>query len=263
MKIIQVCLLMLLAFQVSAQVTTFYDSRTGQWIRIPATAEGLRQYQIQKQQEQIQDEIYVFNRDILEKSNSLQKLLTPNYNGWTMPCQRTNIAERLEQMATSKKQLPVDPWRIIDGEVVFIGSDSRLSGFTGKIIQTTSDGILIQSYSDINMATVFVKNFPYTYADGSEISLIAVKTDPYVYDSLTGEHKVEAFDYGKPCKRPANADAVEAEYFKIKPAQTLAITNDAVAALAESKKAQNDLDVSRQNLSDFYQTQRSKTGGNR
>jgi hypothetical protein len=203
-----------------------------------------RQYQIEQQQQEIQSAIDILNRDISEKSNRLVNVFVQEY-------EKTNISERLSELSTDKRKLPKDPWRKIDGKPIF-ATGSGFYGYTGKVLQTTSEGILFQSYPSLDK--LFIRNFPYVYTDGAEISFEALPSTPYSYTSvLGGDNVVNSADYGIPCSPPDNAHEVEEAAFRITPEEQQQIKKSADSALAEIEKAKAEYETAKQNLHDFYQ----------
>jgi hypothetical protein len=259
MKIIVAIVLISLTLEIQAQNPIYFQRKT---LTPQQKADELyiyqqqqKQIQLEYQQQKMQDEIDRLNSDILSKSNALQKLLSPSENRYFLSASdRTNITERLKELSEQKRQLPNDPWRKINGKIIFVRGESGFAGYTGKILQTTSDGILMQSYASLDMANIFIKNFPYVYGDGAEISLIAMPCKPYSYSTIFGASEtVNAADYGIPCSPPSNAESIEAAAFTITPAEENEIKKDADSALVEITKANSELEMARKNLKDFFQ----------
>jgi hypothetical protein len=217
------------------------------------------------QQEANQHQIYALNEDVMSKSNILQRILSPQSPYKIEQYHyRTNVTERLKDLIEGKKAnaSEKDPWRKFDGHSLFISTDRRFKYHTGKIIQTTSEGILFDEAVGFNLMrmapdytkTVFVKHYPYVVPDDSAISFYAVETEPYQYTSILGATKVvEALDYGMPCSRPKNADEVEAAALRVTPEDEQQIHDDAAAAAAQLSAAQTDLEIAREKLRDFMQ----------
>jgi len=247
-----------LTFQLHAQNLIYHPPVTAQqqWNGQQAYQQQQRQYEMEKKQQEIQDQIDNLNSEIDSKSNALEKLLLPKGNPWFLSaCEKTNVAERLKELGEQKRQLPKDPWREIDGKKVFVRGDAGFTAYAGKVLQTTPHGILIQSYTSINMETVFIKNFPYVYGDGTEIPFFpAHPCEPYSYTTILGASEtVNAADYGTPCSPPSNADEIEAAAFRITPEEESKIKKDADTALTEITNAQAELATARKNLKDFFQ----------
>jgi hypothetical protein len=219
----------------------------------------------QAQQEATQQQIYALNEGVMSKSNILQRILSPQSPYKIEQYHyRTNVAERLKELVEGKKAhtFEKDPWRKFDGHPLFIETDRRFECHSGKIIQTTSEGILLTEDVGFNVwrnapestKTVFVKNYPYIQPDDSHISFYAVATEPYQYKTILGASKVvEALDYGTPCSRPKNADEVEAAVLRATPEEVQQIHDDAAAAAAQLSAAQADLEIAREQLRDFMQ----------
>jgi hypothetical protein len=187
-----------------------------------------------------------FEYDILEKSNALNTAVENARD-------KTNMMEALANH--SLKKVPStdvdDPWREIGGHPVFVSADSRFKHCGGKILQTTSDGVL---FLDIYGQNCFVKNYPHRYPDETMIWFLAIPTDSYSYTDVLGASRtVSGFDYGTPCQRPANADAIEAEALKIKPEEERAIKEAGEQALAEISKAQSEFEAAKKREQDYVQ----------
>jgi hypothetical protein len=194
----------------------------------------------------IEKKLGEFEYDILEKSNALNIAMANARD-------KTNMMEALANH-TLKKSLPTDiedPWRKVGGQTVLVGADSRFKRCGGKVLQTTGDGVL---FLDIFGQNSFVKNYPHRYPDETMIWFVAMPSDSYSYTDVLGASRtVSGFDYGTPCQRPSNADAIEAEALKIKPEEERAIKESGEQALAEISKAQSDFEAAKKREQDYLQ----------
>jgi len=202
--------------------------------------------QNEKNRRIIEKKLGEFEYDILEKSNALN-IAVENARD------RTNVMVALANH-TLKKSLPTDiedPWRKVGGQTVLVGADSRFKRCGGKVLQTTGDGVL---FLDIFGQNSFVKNYPHRYPDETMIWFVAMPSDSYSYTDVLGASRtVSGFDYGTPCQRPSNADAIEAEALKITPEEEQAIKQAGEQALAEIAKAKSEFEAAKKGEQDYIQ----------
>jgi hypothetical protein len=114
-----------------------------------------------------------------------------------------------------EKPIPLDPWRKINGKVVYVlSSDSGFMNCAGTVSQTIDGGVLVKSLLDIT-GDYFIKGFPFQVADGYELDaskFMAMKVGLKKLTTVLGEERtVTELDYGKPCERPEGGEKIEAE----------------------------------------------------
>jgi Sel1 repeat len=198
------------------------------------TALAEQQQQTQEAQQALQDKIDGLKSDVEKKKDALSR------------AQKFPDELKASIMA-EKKNIPENPWRTIDGAACYIKTDANFRKFYGKVIQTTSDGLLIAlpGFSDDNF---LLKNYPFRCADNSTIEFNAKWGDLYSYTTVLGANKtVNSLDYGAPCQRPLNADAIEKAAQQLTESDNEAIT----AAQKDIVVKEQDLESSKKSLQDF------------
>ena len=113
------------------------------------------------------------------------------------------------------KPIPLDPWRKINGKVVYVlSSDSGFMNCAGTVIQTINGGVLVKPLLNIT-GDYFIENFPFQVADGYELDaskFMAMKVGLKKLTTVLGEERtVTELDYGEPCERPEGGEKIEAE----------------------------------------------------
>lgn len=219
-----------------------------------------------QRREEIQWKILSLNSDVIQKSNAVQMILSSESSPYKIEQYhyRTNVALRLKDLVEAKKAraAETDPWRYFDGQPIFISADRRFNYHSGKIIQTTPEGILITEdvgFNVMRMApdstkTVFIKHYPDIKPDDSAVNFYAAEIGPYQYTSILGTTKVvDALDYGKPCPRPKNGAEIEATALRVTPEEEQKIRDDAAAADNQLATAKSDVEIAQKKLQDFLQ----------
>jgi hypothetical protein len=183
----------------------------------------------------VEYKILTLSNDVFQASNAWQQCLAQNSG-------RTNIQAQESELLNQSQSKLNDPWREIVGTPVFIQTDERRVGYSGIIQQTTSDGILIKNdWSDEN---IFIKNYPYTYADGTRIDVDGIPISPVSYTSILGAQiTVNAIDYGRPCNPPDDAKKIESAYIK----------NNALIAGMKINESEESFEQAKQSLRDYLQ----------
>lgn len=112
--------------------------------------------------------------------------------------------------------IPRDPWRKIYGETKYVAvQNSPFVKFSGQIEEVTQNGIRVfGKYGDSEETEFFILNFPYRFSVGESVdpTKIYVAQQDGQLSFITEDgyaKKIPKLNYGKPCPRPANADAVE------------------------------------------------------
>ena len=126
-----------------------------------------------------------------------------------------DLAKNNKAALLREKTIPLDPWRKINGKVVYVlSSDSGFMNCAGTVSQTIDGGVLVKSLLDIT-GDYFIKGFPFQVADGYELDaskFMAMKVGLKKLTTVLGEERtVTELDYGKPCERPEGGEKIEAE----------------------------------------------------
>lgn len=205
------------------------NSITLQQQQIRAIQQTEKQRQSDLKQQEIADEIDRLKSVIISKSNEVQRVSA-------LALTRTNVELCVKKLAELKKQLPVDPWRTVDGKCSFVKTDPRFQNHFVKVIQMTSEGVFCFFY-DYD-SSYYCDHYPYIQPNDATVSFLAVRTRV-------------GFDYGIPCNRPSNADEIEKEATQIKSEEIDAIKSDAISAGIEVTNANIALDTARNDLNKF------------
>jgi TPR repeat protein len=134
------------------------------------------------------------------------------------------IIQRNQQIAAENARIALDntlnsfPWREIDGVTQRVSV--KWCAFSGKILQTSTDGIRVDGeYHSIDVGggvsfvgTFFVKHYPYQQADETMVPdySAAMPCSVYTYTTVMGSScNIESLDFGIPCGVPADIIAAE------------------------------------------------------
>ena len=204
-----------------------------------------REGQIREYIDKLMPEKIELTDNLTRKSNELNNA---SFNANTATNRMIQLANH-----TLKKEFQEveDPWRIINGKTVYVNADKRFTFCGGKVLQTTRDGVLLDSIGN----TIFVKNYPKLIPDDQFVwSISAVPTEPYSYITVLGASKtVYGYDYGTPCTRPAGADVIEAKAREFSPEEIAEINQSSKNAVAQQAYAQKNFDDAKEQLKSFYQ----------
>lgn len=202
-------------------------------------------------------QIREYNDKLMRKEIELTDNLTRKSNELNSAFFNANTAtNRMIQLAnhTLKKEFQEveDPWRKIEGKTVYVNASGRFTLCGGKILQTTRDGVLLDR---MDGNTIFIKNYPKLIPDEQFVwNISAVPAEPYSYNTVLGASKtVYAYDYGIPCKRPADADVIEAKAREFSPEEIAAINQSAKDAVVQLEIDQKDFEDAKEQLQSFYQ----------
>ncbi len=139
---------------------------------------------------------------------------------------------------------PRDPWREIHGEKKFVMSlGAGIVQFRGQVQDVTSDGLRISGQiGDDTGVEYFVVNFPYQLEAGEKVDptkiFVAFEDGMTNYETEEGYLRtIPKVNYGKPCARPQNADAIELAAKKLTPAEESQIKSAELEAKTKSQKA--------------------------
>ena len=142
------------------------------------------------------------------------------------------------------KSILKDPWREIYGEKKFVMAvGSSFIKFNGQILEATADGIRVfGQFGESTNSEYFVVNFPYDFKAGESVdptkTYVALEDGTFSYVSEDGYAKsLSKLNYGKPCARPNNADAVEqsALQSQVSAAEQNAKAEDEIATAAQKR----------------------------
>lgn len=143
------------------------------------------------------------------------------------------------------KSILKDTWREIYGEKKFVMSaGSTFVKFSGQILEVAGNGIRVfGQFGNTANNEYFVVNFPYDFKAGESVdptkTYVALEDGTFSYVSEDGYAKsLPKLNYGKPCARPSNADAVEQSALQ---SQVGAAEQEAKAADDKSMDAQKRL----------------------
>lgn len=187
-------------------------------------AEALREQQIQIHLEQLKRDVAQETQDAAAAVLSVKNL--------TM------------RILESKKRIPPDPWRHILGAKKYVKSyRSGFVNFDGTILQTTTNGILVEGNCEGISTNFFVENFPCgnNYSNGDSIpahnNYVALPDGFFTFIGDDGLiHSVPKLNYGQPCSPPGDANAIEAAAQKLNPNEERQI-NQAKGDLERKKSA--------------------------
>jgi hypothetical protein len=139
---------------------------------------------------------------------------------------------------------PRDPWREIHGEKKFVMSlGTGIVQFRGQVQDATPNGLRISGQiGDETGVDYFVVNFPYQLEAGEKVDptkiFVAFEDGVTTYETEEGYTRtIPKLNYGKPCARPQNADAIELAAKKLTPAEEAQIKSAELEAQTKSETA--------------------------
>jgi TPR repeat protein len=155
---------------------------------------------------------------------------------------QTSVEVLLKKFLDSKKLIPKDPWREIDGDKKYVMSaDSDFVKFSGQIQQVATNGVLVLGQCGNSLdVEYFILNFPYRIGEGENIDplqfYVAIEDGKFSYLTEDGSSKsVPKLNYGNLCARPSNADLVELAAQQLTPEEESQLNN--AKSVAEQEKA--------------------------
>jgi hypothetical protein len=225
-----------LIYQQQAEETEQREEEAALRRQQQAEAEALRQ-------QQIQDRLNELKQDSNQKADAARV--------------SNETSDRLKaDFIEAKRQIPEDAWRDFGGVIKYVKSpDFNFVTFQGQILQTTSNGIRVNGKIGSNsQIEFFVKNFPHKFDDetliGTDKKYVAVEDGQFTYLNISGNIcSIQQLDYGVPCIRPKNADAIETAALNLTPSEEKAI-ND---AKLEANMKQAEANLAEENLQVFLQ----------
>jgi len=157
----------------------------------------------------------------------------------------TNAQMEVQRMRKNfldlKKLIPRDPWREIYGEKKYVLSpNSGFVKFSGQILEVAQNGIrVLGQKGDATQVEYFVINFPYPFKEGESVDLtriyVALEDGDFSYVTEDGYAKtIPKLNYGRPCARPKNADAIELAAQQLTPQEEAQVAS--IQLEAKSKK---------------------------
>jgi hypothetical protein len=165
-----------------------------------------------------------------------------------------SVQDITKKILQQKRQIPVDPWREIDGVQEFVKSpNTGFVKFIGQILQTTTNGILVDGSCGTKVTKFFVEHFPLEsrnlsdgdYFQDGDKSYVAIPDGSFTYIAIDGSiRSIPKLDYGKPCFRPSNANAIETKAQQLTPQEAQQISdakNDAQSKLTDAQTAASTL----------------------
>jgi hypothetical protein len=139
---------------------------------------------------------------------------------------------------------PRDPWREIHGEKKYVMSlGTGIVQFRGQVQDATSAGLRISGQmGDETGVEYFLVNFPYQLEAGEKVDptkiFVAFEDGVTTYETEEGYTRtIPKLNYGKPCARPPNADAIELAAKKLTPAEEAQIKSAELEAQTKSQVA--------------------------
>lgn len=172
-------------------------------------AEFLRQQQAQKaaeaaREQQIQDKLNELQQDANEKAESAASA-------------ELSLNRLMESIVADKKLIPKDPWRLVSGTKKYVKSfRSGFVKYDGLVLQTTTNGILVEGNCGNVGTNFFVENFPYgdSYTEGDRLPArkpyVALPDGFFTYINIDGSiQSIPKLNYEKPCSPPRNAHVIE------------------------------------------------------
>jgi hypothetical protein len=194
------------------------------------SAEQLEQATYQAKQTEIQSRIDSLQNEIASRSADAKS------------AHETVEQTRLQYLYN--KSILKDPWREIYGEKKFAMSASRsFVKFSGQILEVAESGIRVfGQFGDSAQTEYFVVNFPYHFKAGESVDptkiYMALEDGTFSYVSEDGYAKsLPKLNYGEPCARPDNADAVEqsAEQSQVNAAEQNAKDEDEIVTATQQR----------------------------
>lgn len=208
-----------------ADAMAAYQALQLQQQREEAQAEALQQRQQAEEaerQQQIHDQLEALRQTAAQKVQDAALA-------------ETSVSNLIASTLQSKKLIPADPWRQILGLKTYVKSPySGFVKFDGKILQTTTNGILVTGIYKDAETNFFVEHFPYQSYGFSVDDYLSEKAKTYVarpdgtltyIDVNNSIQTIPKLDYGDPCPRPQDADTIETAAAKLSPDEEQQISN--------------------------------------
>lgn len=206
--------------------TECYDPWKGHKILVSAREQ---QYLYQTKLAEIQTKIDSLNSEVMTKLAEAKSA-------------RETIDRLKSQYFTTKNNVK-DPWREVYGDKKYVlPIGAAFIKFSGQIQEAAANGIRVfGQIGESNQIEYFVINFPYDFKAGESVDptkiYVGLQDGTYSYVSEDGYAKtLPKLNYGKPCARPENADAIEqlAEESQVNGAKEMAKVKDDTASATQT-----------------------------